>query len=303
MRIIRWSLVLLISILTGWLLVQSIACDNGGTVSDDGKIGIVVTLAPQAEFVEKLGGNEVAVTIMVPSGASPHTYEPTLSQMNAVSGAEIYAKVGSGVEFELAWMNNLIDRNKDMLVVDCSEGVELIEMRAAHDHENGEDHSHEGMDPHIWMSPPNAMIMVNNLCDGLMAIDPDNKTYYMANRDAYLKELIELDQDIERNLADLTKRVFMVYHPAFGYFAREYDLVMLAIEQEGKEPSLAGLERLIDQAREDNVGIIFVEPQFDKRNAEIIADEIGAEIVQIDPLAKNYTENLRAIMQAFIELM
>ena len=283
--------------------MPAVACDNENAASNNGEIGIVVTLEPQAEFVEKVGGNRVDVTVMVPSGASPHTYEPSLSQMAALDKAKMYAKVGSGVEFELSWMNRLIKRNEEMLVVDCSQDVDLIEMDGAHEHTNEEEHTHQGMDPHIWMSPLNAMIMVSNICDGLIAVDPEDRIYYETNRDAYLDELTELDQDIENILSQLEKRTFMVYHPAFGYFAQEYDLIMLAVEEEGKEPSLAGLEKLIDQARDNDIKVLFVEPQFDQRNAEVIADEINAEVVQVDALAKNYVDNLRGLAYALVEAL
>ncbi len=295
------SLVLILIVLMGIIVV---ACGSDGEGEENGKVGVVVTLLPQAEFMERIGGERIAVTVMVPSGANPHTYEPTPSQMTAVAKAEMYAKVGSSVEFELAWMDKLIDQNKDMVVVDCSEGITFTQMTEPHEHEGEVNDAHEEeIDPHIWMSPKNSMVMVKNICDGLVEVDPANKAYYEANRDAYLQELAQLDRDIEEGLASVTNRVFMVYHPAFGYFAHEYDLTMLPIEEEGKEPTAKGLANLIDEAREHDIKVIFAEPQFDPKSADVIADEIGGTVIPIDPLSKDYTDNIRLILSEMIKAM
>jgi len=262
------------------------------------KIGVVVTILPQAEFVESIGGDKVEITVMVPPGASPHTYEPTPSQMVALSHAEMYAKVGSGIDFELAWMDALIAQNEDMLVVDCSAGVELQAMTAADEGETS-----GNMDPHIWLSPQNAIIMVQNIADGLIQIDPDNSDYYKQNRDAYIQQLEQLDSDIRDGLSDVSNRVFMVFHPAFGYFASEYNLTMLPIEDEGKEPTPAGLQYLIEQAEEHNIKVVFAEPQYNQQSAEVIADEIGGGVVLIDPLAEDYIANLRAMLAEMVQAM
>lgn len=306
----QWFRIALMLVLVVALGAMVVACDDDGEDKQNKKPGIVVTLLPQAEFAEKIGGDKVEVTVMVPPGANVHTYEPTPSQMIALAKAELYAKVGSGIEFELAWMDKLVDQNKDMLVVDCSMGITLIEMSASHEHEDEEgehedesDHHQEGMDPHIWMSPRNAMMMVENICDGLVQIDPTNKSYYESNRDAYLEELSQLDRDIKDGLTSITNRVFMVYHPAFGYFAHEYDLTMLPIEEEGKEPTAKGLTLLIDEAKEHDIKVIFAEPQFDPKSANVIADEIDGTVVLVDPLSKDYIVNIRSILNEMIKAM
>ncbi len=275
------------------LVLSAMACAPEAETND--KVGVVVTILPQAEFVENVGGEKVEVTVMVPPGASPHTYEPTPSQMTALARAEIYAKVGSGVEFELVWMDKLMATNPDMLVVDCSRGIELQEM-VTEDEQEEEGENHGRIDPHIWMSPANARIMVRNISQGLIEIDPGNRRYYEQNRDAYLKQLSEVDREIRNGLTGVKNRRFMVYHPAFGYFTREYGLTMIPIEIEGKEPTAAGLTRLIEQAKAHDIRVIFAEPQFDPKNAEAIAEAIGARVVLIDALAKDYIGNLRLIM-------
>jgi len=277
-----------------------LACTPEEEASD--RVGVVVTVLPQAEFMEEVGGEKVKVTVMVPPGASPHTYEPKPAQMTALAGAEIYAQVGSGVEFELVWMDRLVATNEKMVVVDCSQGVELREMMAEGEHEEGHE-NHGRMDPHIWMSPVNAQVMVSNICDGLIVVDPENRGYYERNRDAYRQQLAEIDREIREGLAEVKNRRFMVYHPAFGYFAREYDLTMMSIEKEGKEPTAAGLAHLIEQAKAHDIRVIFAEPQFDSKSAEVIAEAIGGSVVLIDPLAKDYIGNLRLLLNEMLPAM
>ena len=262
--------------------------------------GVAVTILPQAEFVESVGGEQVHITVMVPPGANLHTYEPTPSQMTELARAEMYTKVGSGVEFELVWMDKLADINKDMLIVDCSRGVRLMETAAGHE---GEEPEHSAMDPHIWMSPLNVIIMVQNICEGLVQGDPGNKGYYEQNRDDYVRKLIELDRDIRSGLAGVTNRTFMVYHPAFGYFAREYGLTMLPVEVEGKEPTTKSLIHLIEQAKEYKIKVIFTAPQFNPESARVIADALGGRVILMDPLARDYVVNMRNLLSELVEVM
>ena len=278
------------------LVFSATACAPEVETSD--KVGVVVTILPQAEFVENVGGEKVRVTVMVPPGASPHTYEPTPSQMTALAKAEMYAIVGSGVEFELVWMDKLLATNPDMLVVDCSRGIELQEMVAEDEHEHS-----EREDPHIWMSPANAQIMVRNICAGLIETDPGNRRYYEQSRDAYLQQLAEIDREIIDSLAGVENRRFMVYHPAFGYFTREYDLTMIPIEKEGKEPTAASMAHLIEQAEAHDIRVIFAEPQFNPKSAEVVAEAIGGRVVLIDALAKDYIGNLRLIMNEMLSAL
>ena len=299
---VRASRLVLMLVLAVLLVTLAAACVPEKEAGD--RVGLVVTILPQAEFAEKIGGEKVKVTVMVPPGASPHTYEPKPAQMTALAEAKMYAKVGSGVEFELVWMDKLMATNKEMVVVDCSKGVELQAMVAEDEHaEDEEEEYHGGRDPHIWMSPVNAQIMVRNICAGLIAVDPENRRYYEQNRDAYLKQLVEIDREMREGLAEIKNRRFMVYHPAFGYFAMEYGLTMLPIEREGKEPTAAGLANLIEQAKAHDIRVIFAEPQFDPKSAEVIADAIGGRVVLIDPLARDYIANLRLILNEMLPVM
>jgi zinc transport system substrate-binding protein len=231
---------------------------------------------------------------MVPPGADPHTTELTPSKMTEVAEAKMYAKVGSGIEFELSYMDKIEAVNKNMLVVDCSKGIELV---------TSVDPNEPGMDPHIWVSPLNAKIMVQNICDGLVQVDPANKDYYEQNRDAYLQKLDSLDQEIRSSLANIKNRAFIVLHPSWGYFAKDYDLEQIPIEIGGKEPSAQDITRIIDEAKQRNIKIIFASPQFNPQMAEVIANEIGGKVVLIDPLAKDYIDNLRMVLDEMVQAM
>lgn len=284
------------------LLTVALAAGSGcGTpTSSSQKIGVAVSIMPQAGFVENIGCDKVDITVMVPQKADPHTYEPTPKQMKALSRAKLYARVGSGIEFELVWMDKMIAANQKMLVVDCSQGIPLIAMTAK---DADEDKAHGGLDPHIWMSPSNAKIMVQHIGDGLSQVDPDNRGYYENNRNLYLPKLTQLDKDIRDGLSRVKNRKFLVYHPAFGYFAREYNLTMLAIEEQGKEPTAAGIARVIQQAKDNNIRVVFASPQFNPQSARVIASAIGGTVVMVDDLAKDYVNNMRAILAELVKVM
>jgi len=279
-------------LLAASLIAAAAGCDREAVTT--GKTVVAVTILPQAGFVEAVGGDRVEVVVMVPPGASPHTYEVTPDQMTKLSNAKMYAKVGSPIEFELAWMDKLIAVNKSMLVGDCSKGIDLTQ---------SQDPDEPGLDPHIWLSVKNAKIMVQNICDGLEQVDAVNKAYYEEHCTAYLEELTKLDSDLAVDLSGVKNRSFIVFHPAFGYFARDYNLKQIAVEQEGKEPDADYIVRLIEEAKESNIRVVFVSPQYSTKSAESIAKEIGGKVVIIDPLAKDFIGNMHAIESAMKQAM
>jgi zinc transport system substrate-binding protein len=284
------------------LAVTLVAVACQGPRQQSQKLGVAVTILPEVEFAEAVGGERVAVAALVPPGADLHSYELNPSQLVQVSHASIYAEVGSGVEFELNWMDKIIAQNKEMLVVDCSKGVQLIQAAPGENRiDTGERHT--GDDPHIWLSPRNVKIMVENIYQGLTQIDPQGETYYRQNRDAYLAKLDSLDSDIREGLAGVKNRRFIVFHPAWGYFARDYDLEELSIEIGGKEPSAKDIANLITVARQNNIKVIFASPQFNPQSAEVIAREIGGRVVFIDDLAGDYIDNMRQVLGELVQAM
>jgi zinc transport system substrate-binding protein len=293
------SLTLLFSVIFLLSLAFSLGCTTSQPADNTDTINMVVTIQPQLEFAEKVSGDKVTVNVMVPAGASPHTYEPLPSQITNLANADIYAQVGSGIEFEIAWMDKLESTNNKMLVVNCSDGIQLIasdgneEEHATEHEEDNEGHHHGAMDPHIWTSPANAIIMAENIKKGLQAVDQANSDYYEDNFQAYKQQLSALDSDIRNSLKTVDNKAFMTYHPAYGYFAHEYGLEMIAIQEEGKEPSAAALAELIETAKKNDIKAIFISPQFNPESAQTIASEIGCQTIEVDVLATDYLENMR----------
>ena len=238
------------------------------------RMQIAVSILPQKEFVDSIGKDKVSVTVMIPPGASPATYEPSPGQLKDISRAKLYVRIGH-IPFEKTWMERIASANRDMLVVDSSKGIDIV-----------------GNDPHIWLSPALVKIQVKQIRDALIEVDPDNREYYIRNTDEYLRKLDDLDSDIRNNLSGIKNRKFMVFHPAWGYFARDYQLEQIPIEIEGKEPSASDLAGLVDTAKANNITVIFAEPQFNSESARVIAGEIGGTVAIIDPLAENYIANM-----------
>ena len=271
----KFMLYVILCIAAGFaLLIPS--CRSGE--AEEGRIGVVVTILPVADFMEQIGSDHVAVTVMIPPGASPHTFEPSPGQMVEVSRAAVYFKVGSGVEFELEWMDKILEQNPDLPVIDCSEGITV-----------------EGGDPHIWNAPVNAMKMVDNIGQGLAGIDPDNATEYIGNARCYVDELKGLDDRVHQKLDGFPNRAFMIYHPSFGYLASEYGMEQIAIEHDGKEPTLKVIQDSIDMADKYNLQYVFAAPQFSTMHAETIAESIGGQVVLIDPLPEHYIDNIDTV--------
>lgn len=276
-----------------------------GVAGSNEPVIVAVSVLPQAEFVEKVGGDKVKTVVIIPPGADPHTYEPSPKEIENISKASMYVTVGIDMPFEEVWIDRFESINSGTLIVNSSNGIKLREL-AAHDHHEEEgageleaDEEETGLDPHIWTSPANAKIMVENIYEGLAKIDPENKTYYAQNRDAYLKELDTLDARIREKLSGKTERNFMVYHPSWGYFAADYNLTMISVESEGKEPSAEDLAKLVDLAKEKHVKVIFIQPQTSKQSAQAVAEEIGGEVVAVDPLAKDYIANMDNVSDIF----
>lgn len=284
---------------------------NGDTETPVDKLVVAVSVLPQAEFVEQVGGDKVRTVVMIPAGASVHTYEPTPNQLKDLSKANIYVKVGSNLDFELAWMDDLLSVNPDMYLINSSEGIQFRtikehegehteeEANGSEEHTEEEEHDHTGLDPHVWTSPQKAKIMVKNIYDGLVAVDPENEETYKENYDAYIAKLDEADNKMKAALAGKEGSSFIVYHPAWGYLADEYGLHEIAIEIEGKEPSAKDMQELIDEAKEKEIKVVFVQKGFSTSSAQTIARQIGGEVVEIDPLAKDYIDNLDRVSNAF----
>ncbi len=283
--------IIIVGIILGYLTVDRMGTEGGvNPVNPEDKIGVVVSIAPEVEFVKAVGGDKVDVTLMVPSTADVHTYEPLPYQLSKVSSAQMYVMVGSQVEFENNYMDKLRASNPSMLVVNSSEGIQFIPST-----EEGGD---EILDPHIWTSPRNAKLMVNNIYEGLVEVDPKDKDYFQKNRDEYLTKLDELDKNTTELLKNKTKPI-LIYHPSFAYYAKDYNLTMKGVMINDEEPSPQRMAMMVDTARENNITVVYVEPQYDPKFMQTIASQIGAEILFVNDLDENYLENMKNVGIAF----
>lgn len=275
------------------------ACGCEKTHADE-KLNVVTTIMPLEYFIKAIGGDRVSVMVMVAPGANPHTYEPLPSQMRVLSNADLYVKSGSGIEFELAWMDKIKGFNKNMAVCDASKGIRLIPMQehACNSGHEAEAHFHGQGDPHIWLSPDNAILIAANIRDALIKLDPEEREFYAKNFSDLAIELHKLKREIRDRLDKIENKKFMVFHPAWGYFAADFGLVQITAECSGKEPTPRQLKELIKLARDKKIKVVFASPQFSQRSAQVIAREIGGRVVVIDPLSGDYIENLRKTAEA-----
>ena len=240
---------------------------------------VVVSVLPQSYFVRAIAGELVELAVLLPPGASPALWQPTLDSLRAISSASLYVKVGHpALPFEVAWLDRLLAENPDLVVLDCSAGLEV----------------HPG-DPHIWLSPAHARAMAEAISRGLLELLPGERATLEARTEALILEIDSVDAELRKRLADRRGQQFVVFHPAWGYLAREYGLVQVAIEAGHREPDLRELRVLIERARSARVATLFVQPQFDPESARVVAAEIGAGVELLDPLAYEWAHNLRHV--------
>lgn len=247
---------------------------------------ISVSILPQKYFLEKIAGDLFTINVIIPPGASPATYDPAPKQIIDLAKSKVYFKIGY-IEFEKNWINHFVREYPNLIISDLSSGISILSNK--HDHG---DHWHE---PHIWMSTHNAEIIAKNILSTLKEINPENTKYFESNYQSFLEELKKIDEHIAIKTTSLAKRDFIIYHPALTYFANEYDLNQISIEHEGKEPTPVDMSTIIDFALENEIKTVFIQKQFDKENAEQIAKEINGNVVSIDPLAYNWSQQLKLI--------
>jgi zinc transport system substrate-binding protein len=260
---------------------------------------ISVSIEPQRYFAEKIVGDKFQVKSLVPSGSNPESFDPAPSQMVALGKSKAYFMIGL-FGFEKAWMASLSQSNQRMLLVDCSKYVAEEEAHQHHASATGEHHghSHGGKDPHIWNSPETALAVANSILDGVVRIDPENADYYQSNFNKLVAEIHHTDSIIKKKIAKAKIRTFIIYHPALSYFAEEYRLEQYSVEFNGKSPSPSQMASLVDLAKAKGIKTIFIQPEYDRKNAEVLAREIGGKIVEINPLAYDWKTEMIKIAEA-----
>jgi len=281
------------------LLLLLVGCQDKA----DDTLTVAVSIVPQETFVKKVAGELIDVVVMIPPGNSPANYQPTPQMMEKFNESDIYFYIDVSAEGPI-----LNSAGADVKLVDLAEAVdEKYPARYFEAHEDEdeheEEHSHEGRDPHIWLSPKRTMVMIEEIRDELVALDPIHKDIYEANAKSYLEELKALDNDLKQAFDQLESKAFIMYHPSFGYFAEDYNLDMYAIEVEGKDATIKELGNIIELAKDNNIKYVFYQEEFDNQQAEIVANEIDGKTIKVAPLSGDYIENLRMILNKMLDIL
>jgi len=284
---------IVIALLTAALILFTAGCggkDGPDTPESRDRLVVAVTIVPEKTFVKEVCGDLAEVVTMVPPGYSPENYEPAAPQMEKFYDAAVYFTIGVPAEEA-----NILPAAKDVRVVPLHEAASRV-----YDELEFED---GGRDPHVWLSPRRVMIMIDAIAETMCDIDPSNEQVYRENAAGYIRRLDELDKRIRSSLEGVRSRKIVVYHPAFGYFADDYGIEMLALEEEGKEVTAGRLQEVIDIAREENIKVVFYQEEMHSGQAEAIAEEIGGKTVKLSPLAEDYTGNLEEMASLLAEVL
>lgn len=267
-----------------------LGCNSQKSKEQNQKSTITVSILPQKYLIDRLTDNAFEVNVMVPPGTSPEMYEPSPIQMKGVSQSVVYFAVGP-LEFESTILPRIKELNPNIQFVDLSKGINLLE---GHKHREimGEDEHHTNYDPHIWTSTLEFKQMASRTCDVLCGIYPEKKQQYSENLAKIEADINTLDSLIKKMVSGAATKNFLIYHPALSYFARDYGLNQISIEEDGKNPSAQKLTELINLAKSDNLNSIFIQSQFDSHNAEVLAFELGGDVVSIDPLGYDWLKNM-----------
>ncbi|PRR81033.1 metal ABC transporter solute-binding protein, Zn/Mn family [Clostridium vincentii] len=267
---------------------------EGNSLNESEKISVAVSIVPQETFVKAVGGDKVDIITMIPPGKSPENFAPTPEVMEKLSSASLYFSIGVPTE-SASILPKIGDFNKDIKIVNMAETVS--EVYSEIKFESGE------RDPHIWLSPKRVKIMIQEIVKELSEKDPSNTSFYETNGDNYINELDKLDTDIKSSLVSLEKNAFICYHPAFGYFADDYGLEMVALEQEGKEATVEDFQKTIDFAKKEKIQAIFYQAEIDSKQSETFASEISGKAEMVEPLSSDYISNLDKMAKTFKETM
>ncbi len=255
---------------------------------------VLVSVAPHKFFVEKIAKDTVEVYLMVPTGASAHTYEPTPRQMLTASKADIWFRIGE--PFENRAIQALTSHHPSLEIVDLREGLDLIST----------EHGHcsccpGSVDLHFWLSARQAQIQAQTIANALSKAYPGYANFYQNNLQAFQQELKDLDEKIQKILTPLQNRNILVSHPAYAYFCRDYTLKQYAIEVEGKDPTPQQMTKLLNLSRQLNIRAIFIQMQYNNKAAKLVADTLGAHLITLDPYSEHYLSSMLEIAHAFVE--
>ncbi len=284
--------VLTLAMLPGMMGILS-GCKKRGFGKDtEGKVKVVASIYPVYDFARKIGGDQVAVKMLVPAGTEPHSWEPSTRDMLDLEEADLFIYNGAGID---AWAEDVMDtvQNKNLTVLEASKDVTLLKAGEDHhdedEHEDGHDdhdHHHGEYDPHVWLSPKNAEKELATIAEALIEKDPDHADVYRANLEKAKKECEELDSAFRERLSAYSGRYIVVAHEAYGYLCEDYGLKQIGIEgvSADQEPDAARMREIIDMVKEYGIRCIFFEELVDPKVAKSIAEETGCETRALSPL-------------------
>lgn len=262
---------------------------------------ITVSIMPQKYFADKIVGKQMDVMCMVPAGSNPEAYDPSPNQLIQLNKSKAYIAIGN-LGFELAWLGKLKQNHPELRIFNSSDSIYLISEieneEGIHSEKAELNHEHVGPDPHIWSSPKTTRRMVLNIYNAIVAIDSTHQKLYYTNLQKALAEIDTLDASITTKLSKVKNRSFLIYHPALTYLARDYRLNQFSVEFNGKEPTPQHIKTLINVARREKINVIFVQKEFDVKNASILSKETGSKIVVINPLSYEWAKGLTEIVDA-----
>ena len=260
---------------------------------------IFVSIPPQKWLADQVGGKLVSTHVLVDRGQEPHNFEPTPRQVAALFRSQLYFTVD--MEFEREISRKINQSSTSVQIIDVARPIQKIPITGQKHREGSsspaEESQHNGLDPHVWLAPANLKIMATEMASAMAAVDPANKSVYELNIETVVILLDRLDKEIQHMLAPSAGSTFYVFHPAFGYFAHAYNLNQEAVEIEGKSPSPRQLYSLIKRAKVEEVKVVFVQPQFDRKSAQAVAHAIGGEVVPLDPLSEDVAGNLKIMAE------
>ncbi|MTI66416.1 MAG: ABC transporter substrate-binding protein [Firmicutes bacterium] len=297
----KFKQVLNVSIIIIMINLAFVGCSNKdiseNTIKNEDKPIIAVSIVPQKTFIKAVAGDLVKVITIIPPGNSPANYKPTPKQMISLSDAKIYFTIGVPTE-----KANIIPKLKDI-----NENIKLIALEDKvskfYPIRYFNKKVKENKDPHIWLSPKRVKVMVKEIKNELINLDPKNKDIYSNNANKYLNELDRLDNEIKKSLSGLKNNDFITYHPSLGYFSDDYGLNMISIEKSGKEATTKRLQQIIDLARKKEIKYIFYQKEFDGEQAKTIASEINGKTIKYNPLSEDYIKNIKNIIITFNEVL
>lgn len=274
-------------ILLSFLIFSLTACSKAQNGAVKNKAVIAVSIVPQSTFVKEVCGDKFEVLTMIPAGASPETYEPTPQDIAKLETAEIYFSIGVPAE--------------DNILSSLSQTTVLSQLHTNVSKVYPDITEENGRDPHIWLSPKRVSVMINSIAKELSEHDPENKDFYKTNAEKYIEKLLSLDKEITEILKDKTEREFLAFHPAFGYFAKDYSLTMYSLEEHGKEATAKHIAEMSDLAKQKGIKTIFYQAETSGRQAKAFAEEIDGKAVALEPLSADYIKNLKKMAQQISE--